>query len=338
MKIRIKLALLHKGDILGDEELDLKSFEGKARIRRFSAICESSEGELLEISIEDFIRNSKNENPLTFQTTLLESKNKRERYDLKILEYFKVFSKRNSIENFENLKKFQRIFEEKSKEKIENVKKIIEENSKEKLESVKKFKRIFEEKPKEKCKNTINEEKLREELESERKFIEKKSKEKEENVKKFIEENFENVKEFKGIIEEKKIEKLENSKKLKGILNTKGDLMENVNKIRQNMNNFLKKQEELKQCKKIKNLRVFEKLNEIEEFYENVEKKKTMGSLYNSQMIEDLKEKFNRIEKEASRNNSLCIPLTNDPLLLKNINFFSPKYTRIHKKIDKSNK
>ena len=238
VKIRIKLALLHEGDILGDEELDLKNFEGKFRIRRFSAICESSEGELLEISIEDFIRNSKNENSLTFQATLFESKNKRERYDRKILEYFEVFAKRNLLGNFENVKRFQGILEEKSKENRGKAKKIIEEKSRE-------MKGKLKEDSKGNKKKFI-EEKSREKLETAQKFIREKSMEKREIARKFIDENFENVKKFKGILEEKSIEKRENKKRLKGILNIKGDLMENVNKIRRNLDDFMKKQEEKK--------------------------------------------------------------------------------------------
>ena len=118
--------------------------------------------------------------------------------------------------------------------------------------------------------------------------------------------------------------------------NNDNDNMINNNsfqKIRKDVNIFKKKQSELKNCKKLKNLRLFSKLNEIEEVYDNMDTRRFSTYSYNSSLMGKYKEQLDTIGRthfsDVSKLKSLSIDLTDNPLLLKNISFFSPKYTRI---------
>jgi len=105
----------------------------------------------------------------------------------------------------------------------------------------------------------------------------------------------------------------------------------NFHLIKGEMNSFHKKQEKLKNCQKLKTLRKMKILNEVEEMIDQFDESKSF--LYKSSLVEEFKQRMENIEKNSAfsfdKGRSFSIDFTSNPLILKNIGVFSPKYSRI---------
>lgn len=209
--------------------------EDEKCIREYSVVCESMEGEVLEMKQIDFIKIMKKEDVLIWNSIVFESRNKKFRLNQRVFEYFNVVSEKKTLVNFQNGRKLQELFKVKTQESTQN-------------------------------------------------------------------------------------------------FNSNG-----FQKIESEISRFNYQQAELKNCQKLKSLRLFTKLNEFEEAYDKIQGKKISNS-YTSSLIGEFKEKIDQIEKKhfthryskgENEFKSNSIEFSNNPLLLKNIGYFSPKYTRI---------
>ena len=118
----------------------------------------------------------------------------------------------------------------------------------------------------------------------------------------------------------------QSKKKLKELFSSN-----NFHMIKGELNGFHQNQEKLKNFEKLKTLRRIKILNEVEEVIDNCEEGRKHH--YKSALLGDFKLRMENLEKSSAfclnKGRSLSIELTNNPLILKNIGFFSPKYSRI---------